>query len=193
MDNQERDYTVYLEERKSLIEANKNTAQQFDKAVLTLAAGALALSLTFIEKIAPAPVKWTLWFLAFSWIAFVISILSTLISFLTSQTACTRQIEIIENEDETTSNSEGSQNKYALYTKRLNISSIIFFIIGVALLVTFSLSNLFLYKQEGAMAEKKNINEGYVPQKQPITPGPKKTGDKGFIPPPAPKKPSEKK
>jgi hypothetical protein len=41
--NKQEEYKVYLEERKQLIEAERGTAQQFDKAILTLAAGALAL------------------------------------------------------------------------------------------------------------------------------------------------------
>jgi len=49
------DYQTYLEERKILIDSERETAQQFDKAILTLAAGALALSITFINQIAPEP------------------------------------------------------------------------------------------------------------------------------------------
>jgi len=52
---EDENYQVYLDERKMLIYAERETAQQFDKAVLTLAAGALALSITFIKHIGLPP------------------------------------------------------------------------------------------------------------------------------------------
>ncbi len=46
-------YEVYLDERKLLVDAKREGAQSFDKAILTLAAGAFGLSLTFIKEVAP--------------------------------------------------------------------------------------------------------------------------------------------
>jgi hypothetical protein len=46
-------YEVYLEERKSLVDAEREGSRSFDKAILTLAAGAFGLSLTFIRQIVP--------------------------------------------------------------------------------------------------------------------------------------------
>lgn len=63
----EENYQAYLEERKILIDAERDTAQQFDKAILTLAAGALALSITFINQIAPQPIPNSICFLITAW------------------------------------------------------------------------------------------------------------------------------
>lgn len=84
-----------MDERRALVEAEKSGSQQFDKAILTLAAGALAISLTFIKNIAPHPKDWTIYFLLASWIGFIISLVCTLCSFLTSQAAFRKQIEIL--------------------------------------------------------------------------------------------------
>ena len=42
----------YHKERKVLIDGEWEAARSFDKAMLTLSAGALGLSITFIDKIA---------------------------------------------------------------------------------------------------------------------------------------------
>jgi len=41
---------AYLSERRALIESEQKSSEQFDKGILTLAAGALAVSLVFLEK-----------------------------------------------------------------------------------------------------------------------------------------------
>ncbi len=135
-------YQVYLSETESLVDAEKASAQQFDKAILTLAAGALAISLTFINQIAPNPKSWTLYILFSAWLTFCFSILSTLISLLTSQLACSRQREILENEFFETKQQQDAQNNPAKSTQILNWISIVSFIIGVLLLAIFSISNL---------------------------------------------------
>ena len=77
-----------------LIEFNRQAAQNFDKTILTLSTGALALSIAFIEKIAPTPqVKWLL---AFAWGAFILSAIITMVSFLVSQLAARMQKEDVD-------------------------------------------------------------------------------------------------
>lgn len=135
--NEDIEYKTYLDERRLLIEAEQKGAQQFDKAILALAGGALAISITFIKNIAPHPIIETIYLLERAWIAFILSLLSTLCSFLTSQSACRRQRDIIELEE-----SHNEKNKYATCTKWLNIFSIIFFILGIAYLSIFCIENI---------------------------------------------------
>lgn len=140
LQNKQDKYQVYLDERKQLIDAERETAQQFDKAILTLAAGALALSITFIKQIAPHPKSQSIYFLIVAWILFSFSILSTLISFLVSQAACRRQREIL---DQDISEKERKiKNNAADWTNRLNYLSIAFFILGIVFLIIFSAINL---------------------------------------------------
>lgn len=179
------EYKIYAEERKILIEAEKETAQQFDKYVLTLAAGALALSITFINQIAPKPIPSSLWVLLLAWSLFSLSILSTLLSLLTSQRACRRQIEILEQR---LKGQEG-ENRYAWWTIFLNRASIGLFVSGTFALIIFTGINMLSNKGEENMADTETttqkpvekIDKGFVP---PVTPG--------FVPPKQPIKPPSK-
>jgi hypothetical protein len=49
-----RTYQQYLDERKLLIEGERAAGEGFDKTLLTLCAGAIALSVTFVEKVGSA-------------------------------------------------------------------------------------------------------------------------------------------
>ncbi len=133
---------VYLDERKHLIDAERDTAQQFDKAILTLASGALGLSITFIKQIAPHPKSQSIYFLVAAWVFFSFSILSTLISFLTSQNACRRQRDILDQNQQTSKKELESNNNAANWTNWFNYLSIAFFILGIFLLIIFSVFNL---------------------------------------------------
>ena len=107
--NQEND--LYLSERKSLIEAQLQSYISLDKWLLTLSGGAFGLSITFIKNIIPSEGSKVILVLFLAWLSFCLSLLSTLISFLTSQTAYSKQIEIIENDLEDNSNQQFSVNR----------------------------------------------------------------------------------
>ncbi|MFO0793178.1 MAG: hypothetical protein U0586_03900 [Candidatus Brocadiaceae bacterium] len=138
--NKANKYQVYLDERKQSIDAERDTAQQFDKAILTLASGALGLSITFIKQIAPHPKSQSIYFLIAAWTFFSFSILSTLISFLTSQSACRRQREILDQD--ISEKEPENKNNAGDWTSRLNYLSIAFFILGIIFLIVFSVFNL---------------------------------------------------
>jgi len=141
-ENEDIKYQTYINERNSLVTAQKESSQYFDKSILTLAAGALGLSLTFIDKIAPRPiVECSKYLLCTAWIFFCLSILSTLISSLTSQAACRRQIEIVENIffNKVDTN---SKNFLAQMTNVLNWISITLFVSGVFFLIIFTIINI---------------------------------------------------
>lgn len=141
----EKKYEVYYQERNLLIRAELEQARSFDKYILTLAGGTFGLSLLLIKHLVPSFEKGTIGILIAVWITFSMSILATLISFLYSQKACSKQREILKiwymkKEDELTE--EDTKNNYAGLTHRLNWISMFFFIVGVVLLVIFSAINL---------------------------------------------------
>ena len=177
------EYEVYLEERKLLVDAEREGARTFDKAILTLAAGALALSITFLEKVVPVAQATTLWSLTSSWVAFGFSIFLILFSFLTSQWACVRQRAILDKQ--WLNNSDGrksERNNWTTATTLLNVGSILLFATGVVFFCYFSFANL---PKEAPMSEKQK-DYGYVPPKAPT-----KTVEKGFTPPKPPARPTE--
>jgi len=146
--NDNLNYKVYLEERKLLVDAAREGARSFDKTILALASGAFGLSLTFIKQISPNIKSEIVYLLICAWVGFCISLLSTLISFLTSQSACLKQIEILEAEHFSNQSNHDKEanlrNVASAYTRGLNILSISAFIIGVIFLAIFSISNLLL-------------------------------------------------
>ena len=108
--------------------------------MLTLASGSLALSLTFIEKIVPKPHTNTIDFLIVAWSSFGFSILVTLLSFLFSQQACLKNIEIIEKRLKRIKVS--NSNTFTTLTAILNWLSMLAFLTGVALLIVFAMNNI---------------------------------------------------
>ena len=121
--------------------SEREGARSFDKAMLTLSAGALGLSITFIHNIAPNPQCINL--LIISWCFFTIALLCTLSSFLTSQFGSRKQRKILDNYYKDPSIDQAMQkNCYAVITNWLNIISLSLFIIGVFFMLFFSYSNL---------------------------------------------------
>jgi hypothetical protein len=136
-------YQAYLDERKTLVEGEQKSVAHFDSTILTLAAGALGVSLVFIEKIAPEPLPRTLWLLYGAWGAYAGSLLVILISFLTSGRAFRRQRKILEDTfwPDVRLNAD-VRNGWTVATRFLNIGSVVIFFIGTCFLVQFSVTNL---------------------------------------------------
>lgn len=133
------EYEVYLESRKSYVESKGKSSEMFDKSILTLAAGALGLSITFINQIVETIKPGTLFWLGIAWVGLCLSILSTLISFRTSVESFEKQIKIL---DDSYPNIPTISNKYITITKALNWVSTASFIVGTGCLAVFSYINL---------------------------------------------------
>ena len=98
----------YLEERTLLIDAEREASRNFDRYILTLSAGALALSLAFVRELAPTPHSGSTILLAGVWLAFGLALIITLLSFLVSQTALRRQRDLLDRNYKGTQNDEGT-------------------------------------------------------------------------------------
>jgi hypothetical protein len=132
---------AYLEERRSLVDAEIEQARSYDKAILTLSAGALALSLTFVHELAPKFDKWTIGWLVAAWAAFILSLLATLISFQVSQWAFREARDSLDALHERAEASAASERAADL-TKAANIASLGCFIVGAIFLVVFVSLNI---------------------------------------------------
>jgi|SRR5829696_8385935 len=129
---------AYLEERKTLVEAEGEASQSFDKALITLSAGAFGLSLAFIVQVAPEPRA--LWYLYVAWGGFILSLLSILFSFLASQQGFRRARDILDKYLEAGGAEE--TNRWNVVTSLLNILSIVAFVLGVVSLAYFAIRNV---------------------------------------------------
>ena len=120
--------------RAVLVDAHRRSSEAYDKAVMTLSGGALAISLTFIHDVAPHPTHKGL--LAWSWGLLALSLLLILVSFVASQYAILRRIK----EEDGLPVSRWNLPSGA--TVALNFASGAAFIAGVACMVRFAWFNI---------------------------------------------------
>ena len=157
MNKNSNEYQAYLDQRENLNKSEYSVSEKYDHWLISLSAGALAISLTFIKDIAPNPDKSTIIYLILSWLFLLISILSSVYSLLTSQSAIRRAREILDDnyENNDKSNNSKPDNKYAKTTNFLNHFSMLSFTLGVILLCTFSIINMY---ERSALNERQEIN-----------------------------------
>lgn len=135
------DQETYDTERQYSIEAEHKDAEHYDKWLITIASGALGLSIVFIRDIAPDPAPETRVWLVTSWIAFLLSITLTMFSLLASQKGLQRYRDILDNKRY----SEilvSQKNRWAELTSALNWLSLMMFVGGAICLMVYSHLNL---------------------------------------------------
>jgi hypothetical protein len=130
----------YLDERRSLVEAELRVSDRYDASLLTLSAGALGLSIAFLRQIAPAALPGTLVLIALSWCFFGAAVVTTLASLLVSQSAHRRQRDITDALYRGEAH-EGQRNTWSTTTSCLNVFALAFFLAGAVLLAWFALRN----------------------------------------------------
>ena len=148
---------LFSEYDKQLLADRSKSYEAFDKAILTLSGGGLALSLTFINNIIPLATAKNIGVLIVSWVLFALSILITLTSFVSSQFALEKQRKLAE--DYYLKNDEAAPTRPNIWnrtTRILNLISGLFFIVAVVLLLYFVNLNL----KGVIMSENKPLNEG---------------------------------
>jgi hypothetical protein len=116
-------------------------SENFDKALLTYSSAALALSVTFLEKIVCKTNIISAWLLHSSWVCFCLTILMTLFSYLFGQKAIDVVIQRAEKYYKGEPHSESKS-----FSEKLNqcmpwISAILF-AAAVMFFIYFSYSNL---------------------------------------------------
>lgn len=148
-----------LEQRKLYIDLQNQSSQSFDKMIVTLAGGALTLSLAFIRQTVPEAMPGTTVFLALAWLLLILSLLAILISHFTSQFGMMKACEQLESNYLGFPQAQPTHARFAgrayawismrlsnffahrMTTHYLNIAAIIFCIAGISLLVWFVMLN----------------------------------------------------
>lgn len=85
-----------LEQRKLLIDLQSQSSQAFDKMIVTLAGGALTVSIGFIRQTVPEALPGTTLWLGLAWLLLVLSLLASLFSHFASQMGLMRQCEELD-------------------------------------------------------------------------------------------------
>ena len=111
------------------------STEQFDKAVLYVASGALALSITFIDKLVPLASASAKTYLVSSWILEVITIvLFTINHYIAIKAYNTDLNNYIQDTD--------VSNKYTAFVKGINFWTIISLGLGLISLIIFIQKNI---------------------------------------------------
>lgn len=180
---------IYSQLRERLLENQLSNSENFDKAILSLSSAGLGISLTFLKDIVTVPSHSSYMTLKISWFLFVFAIISTIVSYVTSQKGIDIQLHNAEKYylgmDE---NYFNKKNIFAKITNILNGLSAGFFLLAVVFTVMFASCNIENGGQ--SMSQQKSttttlIVEGArmpTMQKAPLTP--EKRG--ATVPPMAP-------
>jgi|GEM_PF-4500332 hypothetical protein len=146
-------YAAHITNRHNLDDLAFKTSERYDQWVLTLAGGALAISLTFLEKIAPEPAHDTLFLLGLSWLTYILAVLAGFCAIYYSRKAIYRALEIADENYRfftTTSTEEKPQgdappelkNRPGEIVGYLNKASLSCLVAGTGLMCAFALANL---------------------------------------------------
>jgi hypothetical protein len=124
--------------REWLISADHTASLNFDKSVMTLAGGALALSLTFLHDIVPTPVATSKPWLFVSWVSLSVSLTAILVSYLFSMGALRKAIRQVDSRSINTDRLGGWQT---ILTEILRYAAAVCFVIGVLSFLWFTQLN----------------------------------------------------
>lgn len=163
-------YDQFIAERQKLVDARARGQQRIDQIVTGGAAGALVLSITFLEKIAFSQhsLVWTL--LVASWL---LLLLSLALSLLAHYVGCQAFESQIQEFDEAYIEERRCRaiNQRTRLAQILDYSRSIIFVIGIAFLACFAIINVRLTLSERAMTDKKPLPTPARPQpSQPPSP-----------------------
>lgn len=134
---------LYNETRRDLLSRQLSNSERFDGAILTLSTAYLGVSTTFLKSVVPVDSAVGLPWLITSWCMFAGAIISTLVSFVTSQAGIDRQLHLakeyyLDGQDEALT----KENKPAKCTLWLNGLSAVVFAMALLTSIIFVTRNL---------------------------------------------------
>lgn len=125
--------------RQWLVAAEQKAQEDYDKTVITLSGGALAISFAFVKDIlGDGPIKSPGW-LVVAWLVWAMSLASMLASFYYSRKALRRAIEQCDSD---TIRCEPPGGFFTSILRRLNALGAVFFVSGVLCMTVFVSFNI---------------------------------------------------
>jgi len=147
----------YLKRRDELVAIRADSFDSFDKHIVTLSTGCLAISITFLDKIGKPFNKATFVLIVASWIAFLVVLLFNLASYLFAKLNMDKKIAEIDKkykkELETEKEDDAPETFYWQHkvTKFCNNAAFVVFLIGVCTIVIYV--SLIQYNNYSIMKE----------------------------------------
>jgi hypothetical protein len=125
--------------RDHCVEAAQKAQDSYDRALLSLSGGGLAISLVFLKDVIGTRTLVSRDLLFWAWLLWVGSILAVLASYFTSQRALTTAVTQVDNG---TIHSEAPGKRSAQLTVALNLVSGAAFLAGTIVMLYFVLDNM---------------------------------------------------
>lgn len=142
-EEQKRSTAIFDSFRNELYKRQLSNSEAYDKAILSLSSAGLAISLTFIKFIVPLEEAVHLAILKVSWVLFLLSVIATLISFLTGNKGISTQLIYAEQYYiEGKAKAFNKFNIYAYLNSSLNYVSGALFLIALTCVVSFVILNI---------------------------------------------------
>ncbi|MDE1516056.1 hypothetical protein PUN32_13760 [Vibrio sp. dsl-7] len=160
VDEQKRAIEIYDKFRDELLKRQLSNTENYDKSILTLSSAGLAISLTFLTTIVPMSHAAYLWLIKVSWFCFLFSIFCSLLAYLVSNAAITKQMSIAENYYVNKISSAFNQRNWlSVLNDCLNYVVGVLFSIAILAVVLFVTLNL---RQEETTMSKQQDNKSSV-------------------------------
>ncbi len=125
--------------RNQLVEVEQKAQEDYDKATLTLSAGALGLSITFVKNILPASGVQSVSLLLFAWVSWTISVALVLASHYFGNLSLRKAISQV---DKGTIRKQRAGGAYDFATAISNLLHGSLFVLGAAFMICFVLQNM---------------------------------------------------
>ncbi len=170
------EHKQFLEERKLLIDAAREGARTFDKAVLTFGTALFGASIIFIKDVAPNPELFTLKWLAISWTLFSVGLLAIVLSFLFGHQACMFEIDI-GAEALGKPEFKRPKNRWSTATNWANSLCVAFLFLGLVSWSVFAFENLVssggkMPNSQPPPSQPEALKKSYTPPRTPPPPPP---------------------
>lgn len=130
--------------RKECVESGERSHEKFDKTVLTLSSGALALSLTFTKDLIPLCISKYNWLLMLCWGFWALSLCIHLFGLFASTQTFEKKISQIDKGlvDEIRKKNEHLGEPYRNIVIFCNLWGMVSFVLGVFAIIIFIIVNL---------------------------------------------------
>lgn len=133
----------YDSERRILIDGEYRVCESFNKYLITIISGTLALTVTFIEKIAQHPVSVRLLIVGYA--ALTLALVCALAAFLLEPFAWRHQLKILDDIHEgklTVADAQRDPRVVARWSQGLLIAAFVVFAIGLVFTIVFICLNI---------------------------------------------------
>lgn len=129
--------------RDELHKRQLSNTENYDKAILTLSASGLAISLTFIKDIVSLDKADFLWLIQLGWVFFLVSMVISIFAYFVSNKAIDREMHKAEkyyvNGDES---AFSEKNNFSAVNNILNYITGLSFVVAIIAIVMFVILNL---------------------------------------------------